>query len=35
MDLPVELVALLKHAGVDGKKFTWDLQANASADQSS
>ena len=31
MDLPVELVGLLKHAGVDGKKFTWDLQTNASA----
>jgi hypothetical protein len=31
MDLPVELVRLLKHAGVDGKKLTWDLQVNASA----
>ena len=31
MDLPVELVELLKHAGVDGKKLTWDLQVNASA----
>jgi len=30
MDLPVELVELLKHAGVDGKKLTWDLQVNAS-----
>ena len=30
MDLPVELVGLLKHAGVDGKKLTWDLQVNAS-----
>jgi hypothetical protein len=28
MDLPVELVGLLKHAGVDGKKSTWDLQVN-------
>jgi len=31
MDLPVELVGLLKHAGVDGKKLTWDLQVNSSA----
>ena len=31
MDLPVELVGLLKHAGVDGKQLTWDLQVNASA----
>ena len=31
MDLPVELVELLKHAGVDGKKLTWDLQVNATA----
>ena len=30
-ELPVELVELLKHAGVDGKKLTWDLQVNASA----
>jgi hypothetical protein len=25
------LVGLLKHAGVDGKKLTWDLQVNSSA----
>ena len=31
MDLPVELVGLLKHAGVDRKTLTWDLQVNASA----
>ena len=31
MDLPVELVGLLKHAGVDGKKLTSDLQVNSSA----
>ena len=31
MDLPVELVGLLKHAGTDGKKLTWDLQVNSSA----
>ena len=31
MDLPVKLVELLKHADVDGKKLTWDLQVNASA----
>ena len=31
MDLPFELVGLLKHAGVDGKKLIWDLQVNASA----
>ena len=31
MDLPVELVGLLKHAGIDGKKLTWDLQVNSSA----
>ena len=31
MDLPVELIELLKHAAVDGKKLTWDLQVNASA----
>jgi hypothetical protein len=28
MELPVELVGLLKHAGIDGKKLTWDLQVN-------
>ena len=26
--LPVELVGLLKHAGIDGKILTWDLQVN-------
>jgi len=31
MDLPVELVGLLEHAGIDGKKLTWDLQVNSSA----
>jgi hypothetical protein len=31
MDLPVKLVELQKHADVDGKKLTWDLQVNASA----
>ena len=31
MDLPVKLVGLLKHAGTDGKKLTWDLQVNSSA----
>ena len=31
MDLPVELVGLLRHAGVDEKILTWDLQVNASA----
>jgi hypothetical protein len=31
MDLPVELVGLLKHAGVDEKKLTWHLQDNSSA----
>jgi hypothetical protein len=31
MDLPVELVGLLKHAGIDGKILTWDLQVNSSA----
>jgi len=31
MDLPVELVELLKHVGVDGKKLTWDLQVNSNA----
>jgi hypothetical protein len=29
MDLPVELVGLLKHAGIDGKKLTWDLQVDS------
>jgi hypothetical protein len=31
MDLPVELVGLLNHAGINGKKLTWDLQVNSSA----
>ena len=31
MDLPVELVGLLKHAGIDGKKLIWDLQVYSSA----
>jgi hypothetical protein len=31
MELPVELVGLLKHAGIDGKKLIWDLQVNSSA----
>jgi hypothetical protein len=31
MDLPVELVGLLKHAGINGKKLTWDLHVNSSA----
>ena len=31
LDLPVELIGLLKHAGIDGKKLTWDLQVNSSA----
>ena len=31
MDLPVELVGLLKHAEIDGKKLTWDLQVNSNA----
>jgi hypothetical protein len=31
INLPVELVGLLKHAGVDRKTLTWDLQVNASA----
>jgi hypothetical protein len=31
MDLPVELVGLLKHAGIDGKILTWHLQVNSSA----
>jgi hypothetical protein len=35
IDLPVELVGLLKHAGKDGKKITWDLQVNSSVYQSS
>jgi hypothetical protein len=30
-NLPVELAGLLKHAGIDGKKLTWDLQVNSSA----
>ena len=31
MDLPAELVKLRKHANVEGKKLTWNLQVNASA----
>jgi hypothetical protein len=31
IDLSVELVELLKHADVKGKKLTWNLQVNASA----
>ena len=31
MDLPVELVELLKHADVEGTKLTWNLPLNASA----
>jgi hypothetical protein len=31
MDLPVELVGLLKHVGIDGKKLTCDLQVNSNA----
>jgi hypothetical protein len=31
MELPVELVGLLKHAGIDGNILTWDLQVNSSA----
>ena len=31
MDLPVELVQLLKHAGIDGETITWDLQVNSNA----
>ena len=31
MDLPVELVGLLKHARIDGNILTWDLQVNSSA----
>lgn len=28
MDFPVELVELLKHADVEGKTLTWNLQVN-------
>jgi hypothetical protein len=28
MDLPVELVGLLKHAGINGKTLAWHLQVN-------
>ena len=31
MDLPVERVQLLKHAGIEGQKLTWDLQVNSNA----
>jgi hypothetical protein len=31
MDLPVELVGLLNHSGINGKKLTWDLQVNSNA----
>jgi hypothetical protein len=31
MDLPVELVELLKHADIEGTKITWNLPLNASA----
>ena len=31
IDLPVELVQLLKHEGIDGQKLTWDLQVNSNA----
>jgi hypothetical protein len=31
MDLPVKLVQLLKHAGINGQKITWDLQVNSNA----
>ena len=31
MDLPVELVQLLKHAGIKGQKLTKDLQVNSNA----
>ena len=31
MDFSVELIKLLKHADVEGKKLTWSLQINASA----
>jgi hypothetical protein len=30
-DLPVELVQLLKHAGIEGQKLTRDLQVNSNA----
>jgi len=33
MDLPVELVGLLKHAEIDGKKLTWDIQVNFSPEK--
>jgi hypothetical protein len=29
--VPVELVELLKHADVEGKKLTWNLQVNVIA----
>jgi len=29
MDFSVELVELLNHADVEGKKFTWNLQVNS------
>jgi hypothetical protein len=28
IDFPAELVELLKHADVEGKKFIWNLQVN-------
>ena len=31
MDFLDELVELLKHADIEGKKLTWNLQVNASA----
>ena len=31
MDLPVELVQLLKQAEIEGQKLTWDLQVNSTA----
>ena len=31
MELPVELVGLLEHAGINGKKLTWNLQVNSDA----
>jgi hypothetical protein len=31
MDLPVELVQLLQHVGIEGQKLTWDLQVNSNA----
>ena len=31
MDLPVELVGILRHAEIDGKKLTWDIHVNSSA----